>query len=61
MMLLLGLWREEDGQDLIEYSLLMAFIALVVVAILSSVNHTLYNLWTNISSTVGSVATKGAS
>jgi len=27
-------WREEDGQDLIEYALLASFIAMVVVAAL---------------------------
>ena len=28
-------WQEKDGQDLVEYSLLLAFIALAAVAILA--------------------------
>ena len=30
--LLLGLWHEEDGQDVIEYTLLMAFVALATAS-----------------------------
>ena len=30
-----SLWREEDGQDLIEYSLLIAFLALACIAFFS--------------------------
>ena len=30
--LLCSLWREEDGQDLIEYSLLITFIAIATAA-----------------------------
>ena len=30
-----SLWREEDGQDLIEYSLLIAFLALACVSFFS--------------------------
>jgi Flp pilus assembly pilin Flp len=29
-----ALWQEEDGQDLVEYSLLLAFIALAAISIL---------------------------
>jgi len=32
MLLLLSLWREEAGQDLIEYTLLLAFMLFCVVA-----------------------------
>lgn len=32
--LLIRLWREEDGQDLIEYALLVATLALVVAGFL---------------------------
>jgi Flp pilus assembly pilin Flp len=31
--LLAGLWREEDGQDVIEYTLLMAFVALATCSL----------------------------
>lgn len=56
-----GLWREEDGQDLVEYSLLLAFIALGAVAILSSTSKSLNSLWSTISSTLASAAASAAS
>ena len=56
-----ALWREEDGQDLVEYSLLLAFIALGAVAILSSTSKSLNSLWSTISSTLASAAASAAS
>jgi Flp pilus assembly pilin Flp len=41
----LRLWTEEDGQDLVEYSLLLAFIALAAVALLTSVSSNVVGLW----------------
>lgn len=38
-------WREEDGQDLVEYSLLLAFIALAAITLLSGVKNQLKTLW----------------
>lgn len=57
---LIELWREEDGQDLIEYSLLMAFIALSIVSLLTMVGGDLTQAWTSISITYSS-ATRAAS
>jgi Flp pilus assembly pilin Flp len=37
--------REEHGQDLLEYGLLMALIAIVAVAAISSVGQTIYNVF----------------
>ena len=42
-------WQEEDGQDLVEYSLLLAFIALAAVAILTGVKNNIGTLWQDIS------------
>jgi Flp pilus assembly pilin Flp len=42
-------WQEEDGQDLVEYSLLLAFIALAAVAILSTASTNIKTLWNSIS------------
>jgi Flp pilus assembly pilin Flp len=52
-----ALWREEDGQDLVEYSLLLAFIALAAVTVLTSTSGSLNKLWNTISSTLSSAAT----
>ena len=46
---LMAFWREEDGQDLVEYALLMAFIALAAVAVLTSVSGQVSTLWNSIS------------
>jgi Flp pilus assembly pilin Flp len=53
-------WQEEDGQDLVEYSLLLAFIALAAVALLSSVKGQITTLWADISNALTS-ATSAAS
>ena len=42
---LLAFWKEEDGQDLVEYSLLLAFIALAAVALLSTAKGNISTLW----------------
>ena len=55
-----ALWQEEDGQDLVEYSLLLAFIALAAVALLSSVKTQITTLWADISNALTS-ATSAAS
>lgn len=40
--------REEDGQDLVEYSLLLAFIGLAAVTILTTVKGSINTLWTTV-------------
>lgn len=50
-------WREEDGQDLVEYSLLLAFIALAAVALLTSVKTQIQTLWGDISDALGDAVT----
>jgi Flp pilus assembly pilin Flp len=42
-------WQEEDGQDLVEYSLLLAFIALAAVSILGSVGKSIITLFGGVS------------
>jgi len=43
---------EEEGQDLIEYALLAAFIALAAVAAITQLGTAINNIYTRISSTV---------
>ena len=42
--------REENGQDLIEYTLLLAFVALVAAAIFINVGGEVSGIWTLASS-----------
>ena len=51
-----NLWREEDGQDLVEYSLLLAFIALAAVALLTTVKASITTIWTSINSSLSTAA-----
>ncbi|MGA8026810.1 MAG: Flp family type IVb pilin [Bryobacteraceae bacterium] len=50
-------WQEEDGQDLVEYSLLLAFIALAAVALLSQASSSINTIWKNISTNLANAAT----
>ena len=40
--------KEEDGQDLVEYSLLLAFIGLAATAVLTTVKTNINALWTKV-------------
>jgi Flp pilus assembly pilin Flp len=40
-------WQEEDGQDLIEYSLLITFIAIACAAIVGAGRPAVNNIWQN--------------
>jgi len=53
----LRFWEEEDGQDLVEYSLLMAFIALAAIAILSAASKNITTLWQDVSDALGDATT----
>ncbi len=47
-------WQDEQGQDMVEYSLLLAFIALAAVALLSGIKVQIKGLFSTISSTLSS-------
>jgi Flp pilus assembly pilin Flp len=42
--------RDEGGQDLIEYTLLLAFVALTAAALMTSMKTSVSSIWTNASS-----------
>jgi len=44
--LLRGLYRDEQGQDLIEYTLLIAFVALASGALFLGFGNSLQGIWT---------------
>ena len=46
MTLLRNLWQDEQGQDLIEYTLLMAFVALASAALFLGVGGSISGIWT---------------
>jgi pilus assembly protein Flp/PilA len=49
-------WLEEDGQDLVEYSLLLAFIALAAVSLLSGIGTSIKSVFTGVSTNLSSAA-----
>jgi Flp pilus assembly pilin Flp len=49
-------FREDSGQDLVEYSLLLAFIALAAIALLSSAGTSIKTIWTGINTQLTSAA-----
>ena len=49
---LLRLWREEEGQDLTEYGLLLLFIALISIAVIQGLGSIIENVFSNASSSL---------
>jgi Flp pilus assembly pilin Flp len=46
MRLVKSFWQEQDGQDLIEYTLLMAFVALASAALFIGAGSSIKGIWT---------------
>ncbi len=51
-------WREEEGQDLIEYTLLLAFIAIASAAILTSTGNSIRGIWTTTQANLDNAASQ---
>jgi Flp pilus assembly pilin Flp len=45
--LLVRLWREEQGQDLVEYGLLLVLLALISVATIKTLGAAVSNMFSN--------------
>lgn len=50
------LWREEQGQDLIEYTLMLAFVALASAALFSSAGSSINLIWSKTNSQLSTAA-----
>ena len=50
-------WRNDDGQDLIEYSLLMSFISICALGLIFVTKGSINGLWENISEALSSTVT----
>ena len=50
MTFLRNLWNDEQGQDLIEYTLLMAFVALASAALFLGAGGSISGIWTRVNS-----------
>jgi Flp pilus assembly pilin Flp len=58
--MLLSLWREEDGQDLIEYSLLITFIAVATAAVVGSGQNAIRSIWASGNSNLAAANTSAS-
>ncbi len=53
-------FKEETGQDLVEYSLLLGFLALGSLALLSTAGTSVKTIWTTVSSNLTTAAASGS-
>ena len=49
-------WNEEDGQDMVEYALLLAFVALAAVGVLGTVKSSISSIWNSVDSNLSTAA-----
>lgn len=54
-------WRGEEGQDLIEYTLLMAFVALASAALFISSGASISAIWSDTNSQLSTAASEASS
>ncbi|HEX4136292.1 MAG TPA: Flp family type IVb pilin [Bryobacteraceae bacterium] len=54
-------WQDESGQDLIEYTLLMAFIALASASIFISAGSSISTIWGSTNTQLSNAAAAAAS
>ena len=59
--LLRNLWNDDQGQDLIEYTLLMAFVALASAALFISSGTSVSKIWSTTNSQLAAAASTAAS
>jgi Flp pilus assembly pilin Flp len=61
MTFLRNFWNDEQGQDLIEYTLLMAFVALASAAIFMGAGKSITSIWTSTNSQLSAAALSAGS
>jgi Flp pilus assembly pilin Flp len=60
MTFLRSFWQEEQGQDLIEYTLLMAFVALASAALFLGAGGSIKGIWTTSNSQLAAANTQAS-
>lgn len=58
--LIRNFWQEEEGQDLIEYTLLLAFIALASASLFLSAGNSTSAIWQGGANTLSNAATSAS-
>jgi len=57
MTFLRNFWKDEQGQDLIEYTLLMAFVALASAALFMGAGGSIKGIWSTTNSQLAAAST----
>ena len=60
LMVTLNIWKDTKGQDLIEYALMAGFVAVAAGAIMPNVSENISQIFSKISSSMGSAASQGS-
>lgn len=60
MTFLRNFWQEDQGQDLIEYTLLMAFVALASAALFMGSGHSIKGIWSTSNSQLAAANTQAS-
>jgi len=60
MTILQRFWRDEQGQDLIEYTLLIAFVALASAALFIGTGGSIATIWTTTNAQLANAAGGGS-
>jgi Flp pilus assembly pilin Flp len=58
--MLYNFWKDEQGQDLIEYTLLMAFVALASAALFLGAGKSISSIWTTTNTQLANAATSAS-
>jgi Flp pilus assembly pilin Flp len=54
------LWNDQQGQDLIEYTLMLAFVALASAALFASAGSSINTIWSNTDTQMSAAAAQAS-
>jgi len=57
--LMMRLWREEDGQDLVEYALIVAAVGLALITTVNQLTTAVVSLYSSITQGLASIGASG--
>lgn len=57
--MMLRLWREEDGQDLVEYALIVAAVGLALITTVNQLTTAVVSLYSSITQGLASIGASG--
>jgi pilus assembly protein Flp/PilA len=60
LFVMVQVWKDTKGQDLIEYALMAGFVAVAAGAIMPGVSENISQIFSKISSSMGSAASQGS-